>query len=295
MTDSEAKLYAEKHPETKEAWLPTPDWRTFRPGARDSDLYTEQAGYNDAEVTGWAGRSVYGVTIGLIQMQVNLPMIPGNMGNATTFDFPMLYRVMKPFDLADLFAPEPTQDFADAIVEAAQWLELQGVSAVMGNCGFFGSYQNVVRPRINVPFFSSSLLMLPMMVQAMSGNKKVGVITADGPGLMKLKAIENTGLSLEDKENRIVVRGCEAGPEFRRADVELAGRYNPVKMEEDIVTVARQMVQEHDIGAILLECTELSPHAVAVQNAVHMPVWDYTTLTEWIHAGAVRRPFVGHL
>ncbi|MGI9643320.1 MAG: hypothetical protein ACR2N9_11140 [Acidimicrobiia bacterium] len=92
-----------------------------------------------------------------------------------------------------------------------------------------------------------------------------------------------------------MVRGCEAGPEFRRADVELAGRYNPVKMENDIVTVAKQMIEEHDIGSILLECTELSPHAVAVQEVVHMPVWDYTTLTEWIYAGAVRRPFVGHM
>jgi cardiolipin synthase len=43
-----------------------------------------------------------------------------------------------------------------------------------------------------------------------------------------------------------------------------------------------QMVSENkDIAVILLEYTELSPHAVAVQNAVRMPVWDYTTLTNW--------------
>ena len=57
------------------------------------------------------------------------------------------------------------------------------------------------------------------------------------------------------------------------------GVYNPAKVEQEIVDVAKQMLQENDdIGAILLECTELSPHAVAVQNAVRMPVWDYTTL-----------------
>ena len=74
------------------------------------------------------------------------------------------------------------------------------------------------------------------------------------------------------------------------------GRYNQVKVEREIVDVARRMVKEHkDIGAILLECTELSPHAVAVQNAVRMPVWDYTTLTKWIYSGCVRRPFTGHV
>jgi hypothetical protein len=276
--------------------IPTPDWNTLSPGAQDSDLYTENSGYNDEDVTSWDGRNVFGITIGLVQMRVNLPMIPGNMGNASTFDFPMLYREMNAENAFDVMANPPSQNFTDGIVEAAQWLELQGVKAIMGNCGFFGSYQNIVRQKINVPFFSSSLMMLPMMVQSMPANKKVGVITANGPILEKVQAIENCGLSLEDKENRIVVMGCEAYPEFSTGIMANTGRYNPVKVEREIVSVAeRMMVANKDIGAVLLECTELSPHAVAVQNAVHMPVWDYTTLTRWIQSGCVRRPFVGHV
>ena len=57
-------------------------------------------------------------------------------------------------------------------------------------------------------------LMLPMMVQSLAPNKKVGVITANGPQLMKTQAIQNCGLSLEDKEDRIVVMGLEDYPEF---------------------------------------------------------------------------------
>ncbi len=276
--------------------IPMPDWKTLKPGTQDSDIYTEQSGYNDAEVTGWDGRNIFGVTIGLVQMHVNLAMIPGNMSNATTFDFPMLYRRMNADNAFDVMANPPAQDFTDGIVEAAQWLELQGVKAIMGNCGFFGSYQNVVKARINVPFFSSSLMMLPMMVHSMPSNKKVGVITANGPTLKKVQAIENCGLSLEDKANRIVVMGCENGAEFSGAIMANTGRYNPQKVEGEIVAVAKQMLKENkDIGAILLECTELSPHAVAVSNAVRMPVWDYTTLTKWIYSGCVRRPFVGHI
>ena len=276
--------------------IPTPDWKTLTPGAQDSDLYTEQSGYNDEDVTSWDGRNVFGLTIGLVQMRVNLPMIPGNMGNATTFDFPMLYREMNAENVFDVMANPPSQNFTDAIVEAAQWLELQGVKAIMGNCGFFGSYQKVVKARINVPFFSSSLMMLPMMVQSMPRNRKVGVITANGPILKKVQAIENCGLSLEDKENRIVVMGCEEYPEFATGIMANTGRYNPTRVEREIVSVAeRMLVANNDIGAILLECTELSPHAVAVQQAVRLPVWDYTTLTNWIYSGCVRRPFVGHV
>ena len=46
--------------------VPTPDWKTLTPGKQDSDLYIEQSGYNDANVTGWDGRNVYGVAIGLV-------------------------------------------------------------------------------------------------------------------------------------------------------------------------------------------------------------------------------------
>jgi aspartate/glutamate racemase len=274
--------------------LPTPDWKDLKPGKKTSDIYTEQSGYNDANVTGWDGRNVYGMTIGLVQMHVNLAMIPGNMGNATTFDFPILYRRMNANDVADVMAEEPTKNFTDAIVEAAQWLELQGVRAIMGNCGFFGSYQNTVKARITVPFFSSSLMMLPMMVHSMPSSKKVGVITANGPNLIKTQAVENCGLSLEDKENRIVIMGCEGGEEFSSAIMANTGVHNPAKVEQEIVAVARRMLHENeDVGAILLECTELSPHAAAVQNAIRMPVWDYTTLTKWIYSGCIRRPFTG--
>lgn len=281
---------------TSEPILPTPDWKTLTPQPSDTDIFTEQSGYNDAVVTGWDGRNVSGVTIGLVQMHAALPMIPGNMGNATTFDFPILYRRMNARDVADVMAEEPTQNFADAVVEAAQWLELQGVRAIMGNCGFFGGYQNEVKARINVPFFSSSLMMLPMMVHSMPAGKRVGVITANGPQLIKVQAVQNCGLSLEDKENSIVIMGCEHGEEFQSTIMANSRVYNPVKLEQDIVDVARQMLQENDdIGAILLECTELSPHAVAVQEAVRLPVWDYTTLTKWIYSGCIRRPFTGHV
>jgi aspartate/glutamate racemase len=274
----------------------TPDWRTLKPGVPDSDLYTEASGCSDEDLTWWDGRNVSGVTIGLVQFRANLPMLPGNMGNATTFDFPILYREMNSDSIFDVMAQEPTDNFTDATVEAAKWLELQGVRAIMGNCGFFGTYQKAVQARIDTPFFSSSLMMLPMMVQSMPRNKKVGVITANGPILQKVPAVENCGLSLDDKENRIVIMGCEDGPEFSGAIMANSGRYNPAKVEQEIVAVAKRMIKENkDIGAILLECTELSPHAVAVQNAVRMPVWDYTTLTNWIYSGCIRRPFTGHI
>jgi hypothetical protein len=279
----------------RDAVIPTPDWKTNEPGERANDLYAEQSGFNDTDVTWWAGRNISGVTIGLIQFRANLPMIPGNMGNATTFDFPMLYREMVADNVLDVMATTPVPQFTDACVEAAKWLELQGVRAIMGNCGFFGHYQIAVQERINTPFFSSSLMMLPMMVRSMPRNQKVGVLTANGQLLREGPAMENCGLSPEDKANRVVVEGCENDMEFARA-MNVTGVYNPVKFEQDVLAgIKRLLKKDKDIGVILLECTELSPHAHAVQRLVNMPVWDYTSLTNWIYSGTVRRPFVGHV
>jgi aspartate/glutamate racemase len=246
-------------------------------------------------MTWWPGRNIGGVTIGLVQVRADLPMMPGNMGNATTFDFPMVYREMNVDNVFDLMKPEMTENFTDGIVEAAKWLELQGVSAIMGNCGFFAHYQNVVQDRIDTPFFSSSLMMLPMMVQSLPRNKKVGVLTANGPLLQSGQAMENCGLSRELQASRVVIEGCQDDPEFASV-MSLTGKLNANRFERDILEgIKRLLKKDKDIAMILLECTELPPHAVAVQKMVKMPVWDYTSLTNWIYSGCVRRPFVGHI
>jgi hypothetical protein len=51
--------------------------------------------------------------------------------------------------------------------------------------------------------------------------------------------------------------------------------YNPRKFELQLTEIAKQMVgKTPEIRAILLECTELPPHARAIQKAVGMPVGD---------------------
>jgi len=272
----------------------TPDWRVNTRGKYDTDMYAETTHYTkDTVVSWWQGRNVGGVTIGVLQFRGNLPMMPGNMGNASTYDFPMLFREMVCDNIADISADEPTENFTAAAIDAARWLELQGVRAIIGNCGFWGTYQKVVQQELTVPFYSSSLMQLPAMVASLPEHKKVAVITANGPQLEKCPAIENCGLSAEDKANRLVIK--TAGGEAFEEMLQLKGSYRPAEVTAEIVAAAKDVVDKNDIGAILLECTELPPAAWDVQEACKLPVWDYTTLTNWVHAGALRRPFTGHM
>ena len=46
------------------------------------------------------------------------------------------------------------------------------------------------------------------------------------------------------------------------------------------------MVHEHpEVGAIVLECTNMPPYAYAVAMATDMPVYDITTLATYVMAG----------
>jgi len=63
-----------------------------------------------------------------------------------------------------------------------------------------------------------------------------------------------------------------------------------------VVSTAKTMVKDHpDIGAIVLECSDLPPYAHAVQAAVQRPVFDFFTMIQYIHTSLVRTPFTGFM
>ena len=62
--------------------------------------------------------------------------------------------------------------------------------------------------------------------------------------------------------------------------------------EQDIVDAGKQLVTRHpDVGAIVLECTNMPPYAAALQAAVGLPVYDIYSMITWFHAGLRPRVF----
>ena len=45
-----------------------------------------------------------------------------------------------------------------------------------------------------------------------------------------------------------------------------------------------------DLGALVIECTDLVPFAHAIQARLGVPVFDIVTLTEMVHQSLTRRP-----
>jgi hypothetical protein len=256
--------------------------------------FNEESGYGDIDVTGWKGRSVYGATVGIIQIPARIPMLPGDMGNAGTFNFPVLYESLGDIDPFWVLSDKPHPEVLKRTIIASRRLEMQGVRSIIGNCGFFANYQPEVSKEITVPFFNGSLMQVPMALIAVGANKKVGVITANAELLIPSPALKNSGVREEDMD-RIVIVGNEKGVEMNKVTGE-EGKFNPKALEKELVDLATKMVADHpDISVIILECTEFPPYAAAIQRAVRRSVWDFTTMTNFMHAGAMRTPFSGWL
>ena len=289
MMGTASQAHADVTPRSPESPDTSVRWNT-PPG----DLYNEKRGYGDEDVTGYEGRFIYGPTVGILQLPANIPMMPGDVGNPTTFDFPVLYEWIEEIDPFWVLASEPHPVVLEKCIAACKRLTMQGVRSIIGNCGFFANYQPEVARSLDpgVQFFNGSLMQVPMLLTSVGSDKKVGVLTASKKLLEPSPALKNSGVRPEDM-SRVVIYGNEDGEQMNRI-TGLTGRFNPKALEKELVDLATKMVTEHpDVGAVLLECTEFPPFAHAIQHAIRRNVWDFVTMTNFMHAGAMRTPYSG--
>jgi Asp/Glu/hydantoin racemase len=68
------------------------------------------------------------------------------------------------------------------------------------------------------------------------------------------------------------------------------------KSKVELVKVATRLISENpDVGAIVLECTNMTPYAAAIQEKVSLPIFDIYTLVQMVHLAAVRNAFSGYM
>ena len=139
-------------------------------------------------------RYVSGHSIGIIAVDLKYPKIPGNVANATTYDFPVLYKKVE-FQIEQLFEGDPI--IKETIINAAKELEKEGVRAVVGACGFFANFQQEVADALEIPAFLSSMVQLPMIKVGLKKGQKIGIITASGGNITE-KMLGDMGVSPED-------------------------------------------------------------------------------------------------
>lgn len=227
-----------------------------------------------------------GHSIGVIAVDLVYPKLPGNVVNATTFEFPVLYKKVE-FDIELLF--EGAAELEQIVVAAAKELEAEGVRAIVGACGYFAHFQKQVAAAVDVPVFLSSLCQLPIIKLGLAPDQKIAVFAASAENIDE-NILTGIGGSLDD----IIIQDVgtlESFAPIRWGRIELDNG----KLTQDLASRAEELVQKHpEIGAILLECSDLPPYAYAIQASTGLPVFDFITLINWVHSSVVQTPYYGY-
>ena len=251
--------------------------------------YMPGPGQVDAEIPIPDGQHVTGNAIGILVLALAYPLLPGNVANASSYHFPVLFKVLAGTSIPQILRADPA--LLDSVIEGGRELERQGVRAIVGACGYFANYQKAAAAALNVPTFLSSVVQIPIIRGALQPGQKVGVVCADIASLTS-ETLSQCGV---DDLSSLVICGAQDLPEFRNI-LECTGQLNSRKLELELVSHVKKMVGENpEIGAILLECSDMPPYAWAIQNATRLPVFDYITLINWVYGAVVRRPFAGFM
>lgn len=228
------------------------------------------------------GRTNYGEAIGILMLDTKFPRIPGDIGNALTFDFPVKYKKVKGAT-SQRVVREADPSLIAPFIEAARELEEEGVSAITTSCGFLAIFHDYLADAVSIPVFTSSLLQVPIVFRMLKKGQKVGIMTASKLHLTELH-FKGAGI----KDIPLVIYGMEEQEEFPAVFLDQKETLDIEKAESEMVQVATKMVSENpDVGAIVFECTNMPPFRKAVQQAVNLPVFDIVTLMNYVHDSVI--------
>jgi hypothetical protein len=247
---------------------------------------TAVSSFSPATAIARGGKAVYGAPLGILMLEARFPRILGDMGNARTWPFPVLYRVVKGAS-PERVVLDGARGLLPDFLAAAEDLVSLGAEAITTNCGFLSLFQREVAGHVGVPVATSSLMQVPWVQATLPPGKRVGLLTVCGSTLTPAH-LEGAGVPAD-----VPVVGTENGREFFRVLIKAEKDDMDLHLaEKDILDAGRDLVGRHpEVGAVVLECTNMPPYAAALQAALGLPIYDIYSMISWFQLGLRPRSF----
>lgn len=227
-------------------------------------------------VTG--GKSIYGASVGILMLDARFPRIPGDMGNALTWPFPVHYRIVRDAT-PDRVVRRDAEGLLGYFIDAARGLVADGVDGITTNCGFLSLFQEELAEAVRVPVATSSLMQVALVNRLLPKGKRAGILTISASTLTPLH-LEKAGVP-----EGTPIGTTEGGREFTRAILGNEFELDVEAARQDNVEAALALVREHnDVGALVLECTNMIPYAADIRKATGLPVFSMESFVRWFQA-----------
>ena len=234
---------------------------------------------------GYGGKTVYGARGGILMLDTKWPRPPGDTGNAETWPFPVIYKVV-PGASARVVIHEQGRGLGQAFLDGAAELVKAGADGITTTGGFLAIFQDQLAAHVKVPVASSSLLQIPLVQRLLPPGKRVGVLSVHGDRITP-EHWQACGAPLDTP-----VAGTEGGREFTRVLLQDEIEMDYALAEQDILEAGEKLLKKHpEVGALVLECHNLAPYSRALNYLLRIPIYDVYTFVCWFHSGLAPRDF----
>ncbi len=222
--------------------------------------------------------------LGVLMLDTAFPRIPGDVGNADSYDHPVRFHIVQGADVTRIVRGNPPDAaLVEAFVQGARMLEAQGAWGILTSCGFLGHVQETLAAAVRIPVVASALCLGPL-IRTVTGDQPLGILTADSsaltPTLLRACGLDPATVHIAGLEEQGAWQRLILAPKHEQALT-----LDPAEIGTLVEDTARALVAENPkIGALLLECTNLPPYVKYIRNATSLPVFDI------LHAAALMRP-----
>ena len=227
------------------------------------------------------GKALYGASVGILMLDAQFPRIPGDMGNATTWPFPVHYKIVRGASPQRVVL-DGAPGLLDPFIDAARELIADGVDGITTNCGFLSLFQADLKAALPVPVAASSLMQVPLVAATLAGDKRVAILTISKDSLTPAH-LEAAGVALDTPVGGVAPDSAFAATLLGNQlelDVDQARR--------DMLAAGRDLMAAYpDTGAIVLECTNMIPYAADLRAELGVPVYSIYTFITWFQASLV--------
>jgi Asp/Glu/hydantoin racemase len=231
------------------------------------------------------GKAIYGASVGILMLEARFPRIPGDMGNAGSWDYPVLYKVVRDAS-PDRVVRRRAEGLLPNFVAAAQELVADGADGITTNCGFLSLYQAEIAAAIGVPVATSSLMQVAMVNSLLPPGRRCGVLTISASTLTQ-QHLDAAGVP-----SGTPIETTEGGREFTQAILGNAMELDVSLAREDNVDGARRLIAgSPEVAAIVLECTNMTPYASDIRRATGVPVFSMASFVNWFQSSLTPKAY----
>ena len=241
------------------------------------------------------------LVIGVLRLEYEYEAQIGDIDFPGSFKYKTEQKIVKglTFAMAQKGTPLTDEIKKDLRRCLEELRKIDNLVGIVGDCGFLLHYQKDVLQINNelcgkegkkIPVGMSSLILIPTILMTIEAEQQLLVVTANSKSLKpSFKELMEKYCYTYNEKKFVIIGGEDVdgfGVEIQKGDKIVLEKAKPgfdKLVEEELKK------EENNIGAILLECTQMPLFGDSLKKKFGLPVWDAITCANFLQCSAAQQ------